>query len=122
MKSLVKNGFIAVSLFYAGLIVLWFILHSWLGDTVWWLALLNTFAPYLFLPLAILLPVCLVYHQRVFRAGIMSSLCIFLLLYDPLYLPTWPAPSIASEASLTVMTFNRRHRSETQPCHRGWRL
>jgi vancomycin resistance protein VanJ len=106
MKSLVKNGFVAISVFYASSLALWFILHGWLGDTLWWLALLNAFAPYFFLPLVILLPICFVCRRRVFRAGIASSLCIFLLLYGPLYLPTWPASCAASEMPLTVMTFN----------------
>lgn len=96
----------AVSLAYAGGILSWLVLRTWLGDRVWWLALLNTFVPFLFLPLAVLGPVAALFRWRWVRIGAALPALVFLGLYGSFFCPAWPAPAGAGEIPLTVMTFN----------------
>ena len=58
LRSL-KIGTLTVWL-YVSLLAVWFVLHISLGDRVWWIALVSIFAPYLFLPLTLLVPLGLV--------------------------------------------------------------
>jgi endonuclease/exonuclease/phosphatase (EEP) superfamily protein YafD len=106
MKSLLKTGVLACSLLYAGAIVAWCVLHSWRGDGAWWLAVLNTFAPFFFLPLLLLLPLCLLVRRRSLWLSAALPALIFVWLYGGLFLPARPAALAADEAPLTVMTFN----------------
>lgn len=106
MKIAPKNVGIALAWFYASLVVLWLVLHVWLGDTVWCLALLSAFAPCFFLPLTLILPTCFIYRRRSFWTSAISPALIFLLLYGHLFLPAWPTASVTDEAPLTVMSFN----------------
>ncbi len=105
MKRVVRNICITAAWLYTIAVVLWFILHSWLGDTIWWLALLSSFAPFLFLPLALILPACFAFQRRRLWASIVLPIAIFLLLYGNLFLPPWFSPG-QWEMPLTIMTFN----------------
>ncbi len=98
-----KKTFLVLSWVYAALIILWFLLHGWFGDTLWWLALLNAFAPLFFLPLVLLIPVCFVYRDWRYWRSVLVPLVIFIFLYGELFLPNAPAPNTDS---ITVMTFN----------------
>ncbi|MBN1579427.1 MAG: endonuclease/exonuclease/phosphatase family protein, partial [Anaerolineae bacterium] len=106
MNRMIKNTCTTVAFLYAGLIASWFILHAIFGDSVWWLALLNAFAPILFLPLVAFAPACLICRQRAFRAILSVPLLIFVTLYGQLFLPVRPAAFASGEAPLTIMTFN----------------
>ena len=106
MKRVMKHVCTALAFLYAGLIVVWFVLHRCFGDTRWWLALLNSFVPYLFLPLVVLLPACLMCRRRAFWASVALPSLIFVALYGPLFLPARPVVFAADEAPLTVMSFN----------------
>lgn len=88
---------------YAGLLGAWFILYQILGDTIWWLTLLNIFAPYLFLPLSLLLPFSLIVKWRLLRA-LSLPLLIFAWLYGQLFLPGWPVAT--NGQPISVMSFN----------------
>jgi endonuclease/exonuclease/phosphatase (EEP) superfamily protein YafD len=88
---------------YTGLLCAWFILYQKLGDSLWWLALLNIFAPYLFLPLILLLPLNFISRWRLL--WILSlPLLIFAWLYGQLFLPGWPVATNGQH--LSVMSFN----------------
>lgn len=106
MKTILQRICLILGWLYAGLIILWFVLHRWLGDTVWWLALLNSFTPYFFLPLVLILPACFVCRQWSFRVSVIPSVLIFLILYGHLFLPNWSRPSTTNATTLTIMTFN----------------
>jgi endonuclease/exonuclease/phosphatase (EEP) superfamily protein YafD len=101
-----RGFFIAITWFYTSLIVLWFILHGWLGDAVWWMALLNVFTPYLFLPLVLLLPVALFCRWRPLRVSVLPPVIVFLLLYGVLFLPALMPSSADDGTVLTAMSFN----------------
>ncbi len=99
-----KTG-VGIVWLYGATVVLWFVLHLWLGDTVWWLALLSTFAPFFFTPLVLLLPACLIWRQRALWGGAVLPLAIFLWLYGGLFLPTRSVPA-GEGKPITVMSFN----------------
>lgn len=107
MRLTLKKFCIGLVWFYAITVVFWWGLHRWFGDSVWWLALLNSFVPYLFLPLVLLLPICLFCRSRSCWAGVVLPGLIFVGLYGQLFLPDWSALATAADTtSLTVMTFN----------------
>jgi len=102
-KSLRQMGTV-LGWLYASLIIAWFVLHAWVGDAIWWLALLNSFTPFLFLPLLLILPACLVCRWRAFQISAVPPVLIFLVLYGDLFLPQLAIAS--GEDSLVIMTFN----------------
>jgi endonuclease/exonuclease/phosphatase (EEP) superfamily protein YafD len=88
-------------------IVLWFGLRLLFFDRFWWLALLNTLAFYLFLPLAILLPLALWGRQRRLVFGLLFPCLLFLSLFQPLINPLAKATRPAQTTpALKVMSFN----------------
>lgn len=97
------SPFLILSWMYAAMIILWFLLHGWFGDTLWWLALLNAFVPFSFLPLVLLIPVCFVYRDWRYWRSVLVPLVIFVFLYGELFLPNAP---VRNDDSMTVMTFN----------------
>ena len=106
ISTTIKKICTLASWFYAAGVALWFVLHVWLGDSAWWLALISIFAPFLFVPLTLVLPIGLVYRKSVFWASVLPPLAIFLLLYGQLFLPNSPPRSATTAAPLTVMSFN----------------
>jgi endonuclease/exonuclease/phosphatase (EEP) superfamily protein YafD len=114
MRLVLKKVCIGLILFYAITMLLWWSLHSWLGDSVWWLALLNSFVPYLFLPIVLLLPICLFCRSWSCWAGVVLPTLVFVGLYGQLFLPGWSAPVATGNIPLTVMTFNVWGGSQSQ--------
>lgn len=105
------NGLAGFYLFFLfvwlGLRLLWF-------DRLWWLALLNTGAFFLLLPLVLALPWCVWQRRWALLAGFGIPLAIALHWYLPLFIPALPfsplrlsAPAAAQDgASLKLMSFN----------------
>jgi len=91
---------------YAGLLALWLLCHYSYGDTIWWLALINSFAPFLFAPLLIFIPIGLWVRTRAYWVGLALPLATFLLMYGVLFVPKWRVAHAASPTPLTLMTFN----------------
>src|SRR5712691_11916266 len=91
---------------YALALALYLLLRLLFGDRFWWLAFVNTFAYFLFLPWIILLPLTLLF--RVWRALVMALpfAVIGLLWIGPYFLPKPNAP--VSGIQLRVVTFNVR--------------
>jgi endonuclease/exonuclease/phosphatase (EEP) superfamily protein YafD len=91
--------------------VLWLLLRLVFFDTIWWLALLNTGALYLFLPLPILLGLALI--RRCWR--VLPALALpaagFAWLFGALFLPAWPPAQLPVTPSLSVITFNLLYRN-----------
>jgi hypothetical protein len=70
---------------YASSILIWFGLRVAFFHRFWWLALLNTLAFYLFLPLVVLLP--LAFGRRwSWLIGLTAPSAIFAILFGPLLL------------------------------------
>ncbi|MEZ4681211.1 MAG: endonuclease/exonuclease/phosphatase family protein [Caldilineaceae bacterium] len=99
------------------LLMLWIHLNRTVGDGVWWLALLNYGAPYLFLPALPLGIATAFIPLRRRRFNILFTLGVpalfFLLLYWPYVLPQRPATAIEpTHPTLTVMTYNVLYSNE----------
>lgn len=106
MKTRLKGIFSLSSSLYAAAVVGWFALRFAFGDSVWWLALLNAFAPFFFAPLVLLLPAGLVCRRLSFWMCVLPPLVIFLFLYGHLFLPAWPVGATTEGAPLTIASFN----------------
>ncbi|HLV11781.1 MAG TPA: endonuclease/exonuclease/phosphatase family protein [Trueperaceae bacterium] len=103
-------GAILVVLGYLSLLpaVAWWVGHNYLGDSRWWMFVLNSVAPYLFLPV----PVVMLAGLRWRRWGLLTAslvpAAVFVALFGPALLPRQakvePVPD--GTPTLTVMTFN----------------
>jgi len=90
---------------YVASIAVWYILRVWLFDGVWWLAVLNTIAFYLFVPLGLLIPLAVIARRWHLLAGLVLPLTLVLVLFGPALLPpNTPAPNPTTD--IQVMTFN----------------
>ncbi|MGG6270769.1 endonuclease/exonuclease/phosphatase family protein [Leptolyngbya sp. AN03gr2] len=88
---------------YLSSLLFWFGLRLLFSDRFWWLALLNTFAPYLFLPIVILLPLAFWSRKRRLLIGLILGCLLFGVLFPPrLNFPT----TARRNTLLRVMTFN----------------
>ena len=100
------NGLVALLAWtYAGLLALWWVLHLTVGDLVWWVALVSVFAPYLFAPLAALVPLGLIARRPRYWAAILLAVALFLAEYGA-PLTARAAAGAESGDALTVLTFN----------------
>jgi vancomycin resistance protein VanJ len=106
LRKVIPGISILFSGLYAGSVTLWFILQGWLGDSIWWLALLNVFAPYFFLPTLLIILFGLITRRRAVWLSIIPSAFIFIWLYGELFWPAWPVRTTSNEPQLTVMSFN----------------
>lgn len=96
--ALITNG-------YTLLVALWLGLRLAFFDGLWWLALLNTFALALFLPLAVLLPLALWRRRHGLLLALALPAAAFAWLFGGLLLPR--AGSAAGPGpSFTAMSFN----------------
>jgi vancomycin resistance protein VanJ len=89
---------------YLGSLLVWFILRSIFFDRFWWLALLNTFAVYLFLPIVVLMPVAIWHRRRWLIIGLVLSCLLFVGLFPPRL--NFLFPSASQPEDLRAMTFN----------------
>lgn len=101
--SSVKSLFAFVTGAYLILIIGYLLLRLTVGDSLWWLSLLNAFAHLLFLPLIVLLPLALLIHRR-------SALrLVLLLLVGGIWFAPYYLPRIVDQTpptALRVLTFN----------------
>jgi vancomycin resistance protein VanJ len=90
---------------YVSLLAAWFVLHVWLGDRIWWLALVSIFAPYLFSPLALLVPLGLVKPSCRYWTAVLLAVAMFLLEYGQL-LDRGAIETVGTADPITVLSFN----------------
>ena len=89
--------------FYSVFILLWLLLRLSFSDRLWWVALLNYVAIYLFIPLPILV-VASVWNRRWQALTALSiPIVVFTLLYGTLFVPSL---TLQKGTLLTVMSFN----------------
>jgi vancomycin resistance protein VanJ len=91
---------------YVSLVVGGLLLHQGVGDQFWWLALLNTLAPLLFLPLLVLWPVDWLLHRRWRGWPLLLPTLYCLGLYGHLFTPAWSTLPDPAGPTFSVMTFN----------------
>ncbi len=92
---------------YSAFLILWYSLFLIWGDSFWWLALLNIFVPYFFLPLPFLLGLGLLVRRLGYWQSLILPLLLFIALFGNLFLPSHKSPGCPGQPSLTVVTFNR---------------
>ena len=85
-------------------LALYLVLRLLLGDSLWWLALLNNFMPYYFVPPLVFIPLLLLIHARRMAVRLLPLLLIALWLYGPYWLPK--STGVADESQLKLVTFN----------------
>lgn len=90
---------------YVLLIAVWLALRLVFFDGLWWLALLNTFALALFLPLIILFPLALWRRHPWLLVGLAVPVAAFTWLFGNLFLPGSGRAETGSPA-FTAMSFN----------------
>jgi len=91
---------------YSLFVVAWFCCYLQWRDSVWWLALLNAFAPLFFAPILIYLPLGIIAPSIAAWIGVVVPALIFLYFYGSLF---WFNPSQPAETAgdtVTIMTFN----------------
>jgi vancomycin resistance protein VanJ len=102
-----------ITLCYSAGILLWSIARLIYADQIWWLALLNTVALWLFFPLLFIAALVLATrHWRSLLALAVPS-GIFCLLYGPLLLPRLTPLPAEPTTKLRVMTFNILYQTST---------
>src|SRR5437899_1207143 len=98
---------VLLALAHAVVLLGWVAVHALLGDSRWWSFLLNTFALYLFVPLAATVPLALVLRRPLLRACALFGALLFLVTYGALFVPPALRPTPPADAPrLTAMTFN----------------
>ncbi len=114
--SRVVVGCVALlALLHAAVLLGWVVVHALLGDSRWWSFLLDTFALYLFVPLALIVPLAIVVRSYLLRACALFGAVLFLITYGGLFVPpAWRPTPPANAPRLTAMTFNV-HVSNTNP-------
>ena len=90
---------------YIALIALWLIGRAIFFDRIWWLALANSFAIYLFLPLPPLLLATLWRRRLTLMLGLAIPTAAFVMLFGALLLPRLSAPQ-PYQPTIIAMSFN----------------
>ena len=108
-KRLVIAGANLLTPLQAGLIITYFVLR-WLGGSeLWFIDALGYILPWLFAPLAMLLPAVLFRRSHLLLALVAVPTALFLLTYGHLYLPRPPVH--VSGPTFTTMTYNVLYRN-----------
>jgi vancomycin resistance protein VanJ len=90
---------------YVAFIIAWVVARGLAADHLWWLALLNTDALALFLPLLALLPFTVWQRRPSQLAALMAPLVVFGWLYGDVVLPPLDRSS-PTDPAIVAMTFN----------------
>lgn len=99
-----KSHWVRFTAVYVIALFFWFGLWLWLGDSFWWLTMLNRVVPFLFLP-AVLLFLVGLWRRSLPQIGwALLPLVLFIALYRPYLRPTQSGPG--ETAVVRIMTFN----------------
>jgi len=103
-------GALLVAIGYLSLLpaMVWWVAHNHLGDTRWWMFVLNSVAPYLFLPVPFVLLAGLRWRRWGLATAALVPAAVFLTIYGqalvPRELKVEPVPD--GTPTLTLLTFN----------------
>ena len=98
---------------YATFITIWFLLRLLFFDQFWPLAVLNTVAQYLFLPLPLLLIITIWRRDRPSVLKLIIPVIVFAVLFGELFVPSFAKLETNGEPSITVMSFNVLYSNKT---------
>ena len=93
------------AIYLLALIAYW-ILRITLQDGVWWLALVNEFAPLVFVPLPLVLILSLLLRARRWQILAILHSLILVAWWGPRFLPKPPPQATRNQESLQVVSFN----------------
>jgi len=107
-----------VSAAYILFLLVYFVVRLVIGDSLWWIALLNAFVIYTFAPLLILLPLTLFMGlwRTFFRLSVFAVLAV--VWFGPFFQPKAVIP--ARRDTITVATFNVWAGSESKDELLNW--
>jgi endonuclease/exonuclease/phosphatase (EEP) superfamily protein YafD len=106
-KCLLGQCFVvALYVFYTASVLGFLTLRMLLRDLSPFLALVNSFVPFLFAPLLFALPLMLFIRSKVATISMAVVTILFLGLYAPLFLPRFDSPVVSTSDKIEVMTFN----------------
>ena len=95
-----------VTTIYVVFIILWMAARLLIFDQFWLLAMLNTVAEYLFVPLPILLFLSIWKRDRISLAQLCIPVLLFVLLFGHLFWPSSPNERGEDQRVITLMSFN----------------
>ncbi len=104
-RGWLANAAVVLCTAYVGALALFLVLRLALHRLPSFLALLNVFTPFLFLPLLLIIPLGLWLQSRAAVAGALALALVFVLRYGPLYLPR-AGKGAGDGPRFKVMTFN----------------
>ena len=104
MRGKLQLLFVIVAGSYTLLLALHLLLRVTIKDATWWLAFVNQFTPFYFLPLIGLLPLALAFKTRRVALQLLVLLAVGAAAYGPRFIPRATAASDGD--SLRVITFN----------------
>lgn len=84
----------------------WILLRFLFFDSLWWLALINTVALYVFIPLIIFIPFALLCRYWRLFIALCFPLGLFIGLYGSFFLPSLSTPAPQNQPTIKAMTFN----------------
>ncbi len=106
VKRLLGLFLIAGAWVYAAGIAAWFALHTGFGDSFWWLALVNSFAVELFIPVPFILLIGLWRQRPSVIASVLVPFAIFVALFHEQLTPKLNQTVPPGASGLRVMTYN----------------
>lgn len=102
--------FVLVALAYLVLLpaTLWFAAYRQLGDSPWWMFVINSVAPYLFVPVPIVLIGAVIAKRWSLAVASLVPAAIFVMLFGQLFVPVSARVPVVAPGTptLTVMTYN----------------
>lgn len=104
--ALLRSFAFLACLTYAVALLAFLVLRGAIGDSTWWMSFLNTFALWMFAPLAVLLPLAIVVGARRGTLLLLPFAAFALLIYAPYFLPRAHAALPEETTALRVVTFN----------------
>ncbi|HEY48394.1 MAG: hypothetical protein AMJ88_19130 [Anaerolineae bacterium SM23_ 63] len=105
IKNTIRRYVIALAWVYYTLLILWAALYFVTGDRYGIMAIINSLALYIFLPLPLVLPLAIIFRRRELWIGFAVGVILFTWLWGGLFLPRTPQPR-TDDQSLSVMTYN----------------
>ena len=105
MVTIIRWLVVGTSVVYSVVLLILALLWSHADSQPWWLALSDIFAPYLFIPLVLLIPLALIVRSSWLRLSVVAATLVFIVAVGAYLLPLAPEQPNA-ETTLRVVTFN----------------
>ena len=105
IKNTIRRYVIALAWVYYTLLFLWAALYIVTGDRYGVMAVINSLALYIFLPLPLVLPLAIIFRRRELWIGLAGGVMLFIWLWGGLFIPRTSKPRTEGQ-SLSVMTYN----------------